>query len=221
LAKGKNIKLQYSPLIFQLQPTGKKLIIHRKTNKVSLKISYIYFSRESKSEVDNSVFKNIPRGINDINKQKLLPRSLAVQKPLCIQFTGYIRWKSSKCPHHYTWFVFPCWAFKSQFTFMTHSRVLFSFALSLYLFLTFPPSLSLPLQVLLSFLRSVFHVTAAALLAERGLTASLSAVLAVVLLQLLGCDKERREEKFHTNYDTIMKHLVKGAVRMKVKQSLI
>ncbi|TNN54524.1 hypothetical protein EYF80_035227 [Liparis tanakae] len=62
-------------------------------------------------------------------------------------------------------------------------------------------------HTLLTSQRDIFHVTAAAVLAEGGPTASLSAVLAVVLLQLLGCDKERREEKFHTNYDTIMKHL--------------
>lgn len=64
-----------------------------------------------------------------------------------------------------------------------HTGILFhSFSLYLYLLLSFPSSLS----VYLSFLRSVFHVTALAGVAEGELMASLSGVLAAVLPRLLG-----------------------------------
>lgn len=68
--------------------------------------------------------------------------------------------------------------------------------LSLTLFISICPSLSFPvtlslslsvvLSFYLSFLRSVFHVTPLAGVAEGELMASLSGVLAAVLLQLLG-----------------------------------
>lgn len=66
-----------------------------------------------------------------------------------------------------------------------------SLTLSLYppLFLSFSLSVSL-------FLRSAFHVTRLGGAAEGELMVSLSGVLAAVSLQLLGCDKERKEEKF-------------------------
>lgn len=75
-----------------------------------------------------------------------------------------------------------------------HTVVLFHsfslFPLYLYLFLSFPSShllsLSFFLFVYLSSLRSAFHVTPLGGVAEGGLMASLSGVLAAILLQLLG-----------------------------------
>ena len=74
----------------------------------------------------------------------------------------------------------------------------FSLTRSLYLDLFLFPFLSLSsfFSVYFSFLGSVFHLTPLAGVAKGGLMASLSCVLAAVLLQLLGCDKERKEEKF-------------------------
>lgn len=60
---------------------------------------------ESTLKVDNAVFKHNHNMLiccmNVKNKYRLLLLSLAVEEPICIQFTGYIWWKSSKCPHHY------------------------------------------------------------------------------------------------------------------------
>lgn len=105
-------------------------------------------------------------------------------------------------------FFFPSRAFKSPFTFKPYSHWgSLSLALPLSLSLSFPlfplplaPSLSLSfflsLAVDLSVPRSAFHVNPLGGVAEGGLMASLSGVLAAVLLQLLGCDKERKGEKF-------------------------
>lgn len=108
--------------------------------------------------------------------------------------------KSSKCPHHHLIFIFIKSIQKPIYIHAIFTRVLFhSLSLSLYLYLSIPlfPFLSLFLSFCLSLLSSIcLSCHSIRRDAEGGLMASLSGVFAAVLLQLLGCDKERKEEKF-------------------------
>lgn len=67
-----------------------------------------------------------------------------------------------------------------------------SLSIPLFFFVVF---LSLSLSIFF-FFWAAFHVTPPGRGAEGGLMASLSGVFAAVSLQLLGCDKESKEEKF-------------------------
>lgn len=154
-------------------------------------------------EVDIAVCRDIVNilkcCINVKNNNRLLLLSLAVEGSIYIQFNGHICWKISKCSHHYIWFYFHQEHSKANLQ-SCHFHTGVSLLLALFFFISiyslFPPFHSLFhfFSFSLTFLPSVFHVTPLAGVGE--LMASLSDVLAVVLLQLLGCDKERKEEKF-------------------------
>lgn len=154
--EGKNIKLQYSTPIFSFTT-------HRNTEKEHKRVSNkkkpkekIYLCYLRCKAVDQKLtllhvyagytWPNMLICCINVRNNRLLLFSLAVERPICIQFTDYIWWKSSKCPHHYIWFYFHQEHSKAHLH-SCHIHTGGFLSLALFFFISIHSSLSLPFSL--------------------------------------------------------------------------